>query len=374
MRIAHVVTYISHDGAFGGPVTVATSQAEALARRGHDVTVFAASPPSEVHDIQRSGVNVRTFPGFFLHRRLGFAGLYAPRLTASIRSQISDFDVFHIHLARDMVTLPVTRLVRSQQRPYVVQTHGMIDASRHPLARPVDAWEVRKALAGADSVLTLTSEEANDIRQVQPLATIRHINNGVTLPAAPRRDPETVKVLYLARLHRRKRPTAFVEMAHLLHAQDVEAHFVLAGPDEGEGEAVRQAAGGDKNQIVSIVGGVDPVESKRLMASASVYVLPSVGEVFPMTILEAFQTGTPVVTTDSLGIADLCRSYGAALVTDGTPSQMAAAVRQVLEDPAVASGLRQGALRLLRDKMNVDDVSKSLEDIYVAAQARYPTS
>ena len=38
MKIAHVVTYISPDGAFGGLVRVALGQAEALAERGHDVT------------------------------------------------------------------------------------------------------------------------------------------------------------------------------------------------------------------------------------------------------------------------------------------------------------------------------------------------
>ena len=43
MRILHVVTLVSPDGAFGGPVRVAENLARELRRRGHDVTVAAAA-------------------------------------------------------------------------------------------------------------------------------------------------------------------------------------------------------------------------------------------------------------------------------------------------------------------------------------------
>jgi hypothetical protein len=41
MRILHVVTLVSADGAYGGPVAVAVAQTQALAELGHDVTLLA---------------------------------------------------------------------------------------------------------------------------------------------------------------------------------------------------------------------------------------------------------------------------------------------------------------------------------------------
>ena len=50
-----------------------------------------------------------------------------------------DYDVVHVHVARDFVTLPAATIARRAGVPYVLQPHGMIDPSDHALARPLDA-------------------------------------------------------------------------------------------------------------------------------------------------------------------------------------------------------------------------------------------
>ncbi len=103
------------------------------------------------------------------------------------------------------------------------------------------------------------------------------------------------------------------------------------------------------------------------MASARVYVLPAINEVFPMTVLESFVAGTPVVTTSSLGIAPDCERFGAALVTDGTVEALAAAVLQVRTDQDVAESLRRGAATYLRDELDIRSVARELQDEYAYA-------
>lgn len=368
MRIAHVVTYVSPDGAFGGPVRVALGQAAALAERGQDVTVFAASPGESPQSVQQDGYRLRTFPARRIARRLGFAGMYAPGLTNALKAELPGLDVVHVHLARDLVTLPTARATRKAGVRLIAQPHGMIDKSSNPLAAPVDAWEVRAALTQATAVLTLTDQEARDIHEIAPSACVRAIGNGIRMGDLPPYARRNGGVLFLARLHPRKRPKIFVEMAQELVSRGVELDFILAGPDEGEGEAVRaliESSG--VSERISWIGPVEPGETDSLLRQARAFVLPAVGEIFPMAILEAFAAGTPVVTTSSLGIAAKCAEYGAAIITDGSVGALAAAVEEVISTDTRAENLRRGALKLLAAEMSMDVVVDTLLDVYGAA-------
>ena len=100
---------------------------------------------------------------------------------------------------------------------------------------------------------------------------------------------------------------------------------------------------------------------------AGAYVLPAVNEVFPMSILEAFVGGAPVVTTDSLGIAEACRRFGAALVTNGDPARLADAVERVISDSRLSASLRDGALRYVRDELSIERVAETLSTEYARA-------
>lgn len=369
MRIAHVVTYISPDGAFGGPVRVALGQAEELAARGHDVTVYAASPPESAGIVERDGYVIRTFPGKRVVPAGGFAMMSSPHLTKALRHDLPAIDAAHVHFARDLVAIPAARAIRSACVPYVLQPHGMVDRSDKLLAKPLDALATRSLLRDANAVLVLTDQEAADIGEIEPRASIRRIANGMKVEELPPYSGRSNTVLFLARLHQRKRPVAFVQMADLLAAELPDTRFVLVGPDEGEGAAVTEAiASSSARTRIEWRGAVSPDETQSLLADARVYVLPAVDEVFPMSILESLQAGTPVVTTDSLGIADACRRFGAAEVTDGSLEQLAGAVRRVVSDAGAAEQLRAGGTAYLREELDIAAVADDLESVYARGQ------
>ncbi len=71
------------------------------------------------------------------------------------------------------------------------------------------------------------------------------LGNGVPDYPAAVDGPGTPEVLFAARMHPRKRPLVFVEMAKALLDAGVDARFTLVGPDEGEGAALRAALKGD---------------------------------------------------------------------------------------------------------------------------------
>ena len=365
MKIIQVVTYHSKDGAFGGPTRVAEAQCKALAKLGHEVVLLAASPVEHVQKKDVDGYTLILAPAKRLHKSLGFAGVYAPNLNRELKRELSNADVAHIHLARDLVTLPAARAVIRSRVPLFLQTHGMVDKSQKLLSKPLDLLWTLPVIKRAKLVLTLTDQEDSDIAGLVSDAKIERINNGVEVKPLPAYANRPNKVVFLSRLQQRKRPVAFVEMARALAVTHPQLTFEIAGSDEGELEVILQTI--ERLQLgdrVRVLGGIEPSQTDAFLEEAKVMVLPSFGEIFPMVLLEAFRAGTPAVVTDSLGIVGDCIKFGLAEVTSGDPLEMAKAVSRILDDQKIAEGLRQRSLTFLEKNLNIEDVARQLELSY----------
>lgn len=375
MKIAHVVSLVSETGAFGGPVSVARAQCEELARRGHDVTLFAGTDA-------RSSTQFSEHVQWHLHRMRhiaptpAFTGLAAPSLYVELRRTINDFDVVHVHLARDLTSLGSALLANRRGRPLVVQTHGMVMPDQRLLVRAVDAAATRRVLRRAAAVAVLTDAERVGVAVVArgPLSLI-DLPNGVSVRpgslAERSRRAEPPVVLFCSRLHPRKRVLAFAQMAQLLVESGSPARFEVAGPDEGDLDNFvafieRHGLGGR----VTYRGAVAPDDVRDLIRTAAVFVLPSEKEPFPMVLLEAMAEGTPAVITTGCMIADRFEGGDGPLVTDGSPRGLADAVATLLRDEASAAERGSRQQRLVESSFSIAKVVDRLAEIY--AQATNP--
>ncbi|WP_137992095.1 glycosyltransferase [Streptomyces vilmorinianum] len=369
LRILHAVTLHSPTHAFGGPVRVAVNLSRGLAGRGHQVRLTAlgdgfegGSLPTEV-----DGVPARLYRARSI-LPLGFSGITSPALLAGASALVRDADIVHVHLARDLVTLPVALAALRAGRPLVLQTHGMVDPSEKLLAKVLDAVAVRRVLRGASAVLYLTGRERKDLDAVVggPLTQAVRLVNGV--PAQePRPAPAgPPRILYAARLQARKRPTDFVAAVPEILRHHPDATFVLAGPDEGERAAVdalvAELGVGDR---VSRPG---PLSSERMLQElrrAHVYVLPSVDEPFPMSVLESLSVGTPAVVTTSNGLAHDIEEAGAGRVITEAAG-IAPAVRALLE-PGANDTASVAARKLAAEAFSMETVLDTLLGVYERA-------
>lgn len=364
MRILHVVTLISEDGAYGGPARVALNQAEALTRLGHDVTVAAAGTD---HSPASSRVDVRLFRPRTVIARTGFAGLAAPGMLRWLATNARTFDVCHVHLARDLVTLPAAVLCRSRGVPSVAQTHGMIDASDNMLARPLDAVATRTALRRSAAVFYLTERERSDLIEVAGVGMnlVKLINGVPELPEqAPRTDPE---VLFLARLHPRKRADLFVDMAEIVVRKHDSVTFAMVGPDAGTADAIVPRTG----SRIRWEGPCAPDKTAERMRAATIYVLPSVDEPYPMSVLEAMAVGLPVVVTDTCGLApDIARIGCGIVVPGGALQPLVDAVEVLLGDADLRADMGRRGRAAARTEFGTDAVAQLLDERYQEAVGR----
>lgn len=277
------------------------NQARALVKRGHSVTIFAGTRGFDRPPRWDGGVKLELFPVHQIVPGTGFAGLSAPSLLHTLKSRLDEFDVLHLHLARDLVVMPVGSFLSRRRRTYIVQTHGMVDPSHNPLAIPFDFLATRRVLRSATQRLYLTARESVDLHRVlgSDELQLTYLPNGV-----PTQDEvgtrSGTEVLYLARLQSRKQPAHFVEAAATLQREFPDAAFTLVGPDEGEADTVQSLI--KRHNLESTVRWEGPLDASltiERMKKSTIYVLPSVNEPFPMSVLEAMSLGLPVVVSDS---------------------------------------------------------------------------
>ncbi|MGV9800977.1 glycosyltransferase [Mycobacterium sp. NPDC003449] len=370
MRILHAATLLSPDGAYGGPIRVSLNQAEALRANGHTVVLAAAAPGFAAAPVTVAGTPVVLRRARRVVPRTGFAGICAPDLVTWLLRTRRQFDVAHVHLARDLVLLPLAATMARLRMPFVLQPHGMILPGSHPLAPVLDRAVVGRLLRRASEVFYLTTDERDALDQIAGgRACLTPLPNGVPLYPAATYTRAVPEVLYLARLHPRKRPADFVDAAIELNARGVVADYTLVGPDEGEGRRVRQAAAraGNITWEGPVEGGGGPARIRR----ASVYVLPSVApEPYPMAVLEAMSVGLPVVVTDQCGLAPVVRKYHCGMVAAPGAPNIARAVGDLLAEPAAARAMGQRGRAAVHADLGMPYIGQRLESSYTAAASR----
>jgi glycosyltransferase involved in cell wall biosynthesis len=373
MKVLHVVTLVTPDGAFGGPTRVAVNLCSALRDQGHDAVIAAGVNGFDEPPTSLSGVPAHLFPARRVIRGFGHAPTYAPALGRWIDEHAPKFDIVHIHLARDLVTLPVAARLRRLGIPFVVQTHGMITPRSHPLAAMIDRLWTVKMLRSAAMVFHLNSTERQDLRTVGGTELpLRELRNGVPAPAALIGDPasETLpEVLFLARLHERKMPEVFAEAALSLLKSGVRARFAIVGPPAGAEAGVdaiiaQARSEGFDEACIRREPAVEPDRAGERMSCASIYVLPSVQEPFPMTVLEAMMLGIPVIIRPDNGLAEFVETHGCGAVVDGGPQSFAQAISDLLADPSSARELGRRGRSAAQSAFGIAGVGRELEQAY----------
>lgn len=362
MRIAMITGSTSRKGA--GVATAVEGLSASVANRGHDVRVFALEDSSWVEDVHIwKGAPVSTF------KTRGPAPLgYAPDMLEAL--QVFTPDVAHLHGLWMYTSSNVVQLSRRSGCAYMISPHGMLAPAALAFSRR-KKWLARKLyqdrcfrLAGAMHATSQT--EADQIRAFGLTMPIALYPNGVALRARPSGVVPERTVLSLGRLH----PVKGLDI--LIRAwADVSGIFPdwtlrIIGPDcDGYANYLRSLAAGYGLRNVSIEGPIYEERKFRLMAEASLFVLPSLTENFGLTVVESLMMGTPVIASRGTPWAEL-DEQGCGAWVPGTVGAFARALATFMRLPDSARRDKGASGRAwVREKFSWDSVAEQAEESYV---------
>jgi glycosyltransferase involved in cell wall biosynthesis len=95
---------------------------------------------------------------------------------------------------------------------------------------------------------------------------------------------------------------------------------------------------------VSVIAARDDREAAAAMAAADIFVLPSLFEGTPLTLIEAMWSGLPAITTATAGMKDVIRNgTDGLLVQPGDVGDLERAIERLSADPGLCRRLGTAA-------------------------------
>ena len=161
------------------------------------------------------------------------------------------------------------------------------------------------------------------------------------------RDPLRPRLLCTRNLEPIYNPSCVLRAFAKVQTRYPAATLTLVGSGSQE-SALRHEAAALRIEHVTFAGRVAPAEIHRYYANADIYVqAPSIDNM-PLSLLEAFASGLPVVSTDVGGVPSMLRDgVDGLLVANNDAEALADQVIRLLGDPTLAHRLTESAYRTL---------------------------
>lgn len=242
----------------------------------------------------------------------------------------------------------------------------MLPLAVTPFAHP-GHWGDDELNAGlyrnADAVVALLPGEADFYASLGVAQSRLHVIPVAAPPAVasdfrPRPGPPIVLALGVKRPYKYR---ALLQAVPLIKDPDV--RFVFVGPATPESDADFAAA---TDPRIIQRGKVDEAEKWGWLRAADVLCLPSVSEILPVSVLEAWRTGTPVVVAEGRFTRDLVTDGEDGIVCAGAPAAIADAITQMLSDPDAARRMGRAGTATVERRYEPETVVAQHEALYAS--------
>lgn len=319
------------------------------ALHAHNMSVMQAKLENEVtvYTSRHDGMPfTETINGYRVERFRPLMKLYGnlvmPSLLLRLAAENKNYDIIHAHSHLYLSTNICSLIRKFSSTPLVITSHGLTSQTapgwlNHIYLATLGKW----TLNAADRIICYTEEEKEEMERLGVDGRkIRVIHNGIDTslfkPAERRGDGN--RLLWIGRFVPGKGVhyliEAFAEAIMVKH--DLRLEMVGKGPQLG---AIRERVHElGLDAMVKIIEFLPNEELPAVYQSADVFILSSLAEGVPRTMLEAMSCGLPVICTDLPQLRHIVEGCG--LIVPARDSKaLAKAILKVSSDPALAQSL-----------------------------------
>lgn len=348
----------------GGIAIHAHEMSKMQARMGNEVSVYSSFWGDEPREESRDNYRIKRFRGITI-----FRNSIAPMLLYDLLRQKDQYDIIHAHSHLYFSTVLCALARRLGSSPLVITNHGLISQTAPMWLQKIYIPTVGKwTYNAADTVICYTDTERSQLINlgINP-EKIVVIHNGVNTEIfAPAKSiPDKKQILWIGKYVPGKGVEYLIKGFQLFSQDHPDYQLVMVGRGPLKDtyiETIQELGIAEKVVFKDFVPNND---LPKYYQESQIFVLPSLEEGVPRTILEAMSCGVPVICTRLPQLVDIVSGSGL-LVPTKDPQAIADALSQVVSDPTFSLSLGEnGRKRVLSDYSWEDTVRKTL-DLYRA--------
>ena len=278
------------------------------------------------------GVNVRCFP------RVKLSGEKSDICKKLIKEKDS-IDLVHFHMPWLMDKLPVAKVCRENEIPYVVTGHSAYNYNQK------QSWKMKLGrlyeipfLNKATAMHAITSDEKQHFKEYGIKTDAFVVSNSVEdnsnkLNKETRKRENINRFLFMGEIRPQKNIIGLVEALSLLDKEIRDSLKIdIVGPDSN-GEMKRCLAKAEQLDVKSNFnyhGAVFDSERYDYFGNADVYITPSLSDVISLSAIEAMSYGIPEVATKQSDVSSLA-DEGFLVICDNSPKELARGIAEMID-------------------------------------------
>ncbi len=265
----------------------------------------------------------------------------------------------------------ITRLFRlfKKERPDAVHTHRYLTVYAIPpailLGIPVKVhtvhnmavneagWLYRKINSLFYKYFKLTPVALTQLAKISVMneyglenRSVRLVMNGINLDGYERKrsykfEGNRIKILHIGRFSKQKNHSGLLDAFEIIRKKHPGAELHLVGSGELEYDIRQKVDRLNLDKSVKFLG--KQACAMQFLREADIFVLPSLWEGAPVTLIEAMASGLPIVAADTGGIPDIIEDRVTGLLADPVKDQIARAIEKLIGDRDMRRNLGKSA-------------------------------
>ena len=319
--------------------------------------------------------------GYLIDQAISFG--FETKIISTLGNTFNPLSIFKTfknlqHIARDFCPDVVSihssfagfigRLALGRKYPTIFTAHGIAFTEGAPLWRKPIAIVAEFIAARFCKKIIAVSE--NDRKNIKKFLLLRDekivtVHNGVSVEEGVSAN-KTNSIVFVGRLVPPKQPEVLVYALYILRDKGVELPKLSIIGDGAQRSVLEKLIKNlDLSAYVHIMGECDANLVRKTLRESSVFVLPTLWEGFPMTILEAMSEGCAVIASDVGGISEAVNSdIGLVLPRDSSPKVWAESIEKIFSDKQALQKMGESARDKVKNNFSKEKMIQKTFEVY----------
>jgi len=353
---------------------------------GHDITLITSGlddaeirKPNGINFI--NGVKTLYFkPSFtLLGTSISFSALNF------LFKNIKSYDLVLIHSLYKFHSSFAAFICRKYRIPYIIRPHGTLDYflinRRRSFLKKlfIKFFEIKNFKYASAIQFSSNLEKKNAKKFISDFNSII-VPEGIAIPVTNKKKKSLkykhrfkksnlnqINIIYLGRFHEKKGLFLLIRGFSYIASKFPKAKLTLAGSGDSNYTKKVNDLIIKKNlgSQVSVTGFLDEIDKISLLNSADIFVLPSYGENFGLSVVEAMSYSIPVIISNKVGIFEAVKNADAGLIIKCNARSVATGIERLTREKSLRYRYGKNARKLAYQKYNINNMGQIMSAFYI---------